>query len=52
VSDEFKDFFLDYFNKLPNFDASKLQAIDWNAWFYEAVRRPLLHWSPRLLSHV
>jgi leukotriene-A4 hydrolase len=36
VSDEFKDFFLDYFNKLPNFDTAKLQAIDWNAWFYEA----------------
>jgi leukotriene-A4 hydrolase len=33
TSEEFKDFFLQYFNELPGFDASKLDAIDWDAWF-------------------
>jgi leukotriene-A4 hydrolase len=41
VSDEFKEFFLNYFNGLPDFDASKLQAIDWNAWFTQPGMPPV-----------
>jgi len=37
TSEEFKDFFLQYFNELPGFDASKLDAIDWDAWFNSPV---------------
>lgn len=35
-----KEFFLNYFTNLPDFDASKLQAIDWTAWFTQPVSPP------------
>jgi leukotriene-A4 hydrolase len=41
VSDTFKEYFLDYFNNLEDFDKSKLSKIDWNAWFYQQGMPPV-----------
>ncbi|KAL6076840.1 Leucyl aminopeptidase yscIV [Balamuthia mandrillaris] len=41
VSEEFKLFFLNYFQNLKDFDQDKLKQIDWDAWFCQPGMPPV-----------
>jgi leukotriene A-4 hydrolase/aminopeptidase len=38
---EFKAYFLEYFGALSGFDQSKLEAIDWDAWYFQKGMPPV-----------